>query len=89
MTLSFYLQFLDYTCLFCIELHASRHFCLVVSAVSNAATDIPTPAFLYMNGRILNVLESPLHSEHSPVSLDVQSGLALFLSLFFCLAIEN
>lgn len=62
ITESFYLQFLDYTCLFCIELHASGHFCLIVSAVCNTTTDIPSPAFLYMNGCILDVLKSPLDS---------------------------
>lgn len=89
MTISRNLQFLDYTCLFCIELHAPRQFSLIVRAVCNTATDVPPPAFLYMNGRILDVLESPLYPEHAPVSLDVEGGFALLLSLFLCLAFEE
>lgn len=89
ITASFYLQFLDYTCLFCIELHAPCHFRLVISPVCDASANVPTPAFLNMNGRILYVFESPLHPEHAPVGLNVECGFALFLSLLLCFAIQK
>ena len=72
-----------------MELHTSGHLCLVIGTMRDTTTNVPTPAFLNMNGRILDVLESPLYPEHAPVSLDVEGGFALLLSLFLCLAFEE
>lgn len=80
------LLFLNYARLFSKKLHASGNLSLVVCSICYRSSNIPTPAFLNMNTCLFNVLESPLHSKHAPVSLDVKGSASFLFALLLCLA---